>query len=85
MPSDEREYHMDIQELVRVHPKRCGGQPTVMNYRLPVRIIYDLADAGYSPEEIVWLYPFLRLEVVEALLAHREEVEALIREHEEGR
>jgi len=55
-----------------------------MNYRLPVRIIYDLADSGYSPEEIVWLYPFLQLEVVKALLAHRKEVEALIRKHGEG-
>jgi len=76
---------MELKDLVRIHPGRCSGQPTVMNYRLPVRIIYDLADAGYSPEEIVWLYPFLRPEVVEALLAHREEVEALIREHEEER
>jgi len=76
---------MELENLVRVHPKRCGGQPTVMNYRVPVRIIYELADAGYSPEEIVWLYPFLRLEVVKGLLAHRKEVEALIREHEKGR
>ena len=76
---------MELKDLVRIHPGRCGGQPTVMNYRLPVRIIYDLADAGYSPEEIVWLYPFLRPEVVKALLAHRKEVEVLIREHEKGR
>lgn len=76
---------MDIRKLIRIHPGRCGGQPTVMNYRLPVRIIYELVDAGYSPEEIAWLYPFLKPEVIEALLAHREEVETLIKEHEEGK
>jgi len=54
-----------------------------MNYRLPVKIIYDLADAGYSPEEIVWLYPFLKREVVEALITHRREIETLIHKHGE--
>lgn len=72
---------MELRELVRVHPKRCGGQPTVMDFRLPVRIIYDLVDAEYSPEEIAWLYPYLRPDLVKELIFHRGEVEALILEH----
>jgi len=72
---------MELKELVQVHPKRCGGEPTIMNFRLPVRMIYDLMDAGYSPEEIVWLYPFLEVKIVKELASRRTDVERLIHEY----
>jgi len=66
-------------------PGVCAGQPVVKGTRLPVRFIYEMLDQGWSPEEIVkFHYPFLSLEVVEGLVEHREAVEALIREWEEG-
>jgi len=39
-----------------------------------------MLDEGWSPEDIVkYHYPFLRLDIVKELAAHRHEVEALIR------
>ena len=74
---------LDVRKLVRAHPKRCGGQLTVMDFRLPVKLIYEFVDAGYSPEEIAWLYPFLKREIVEELIARKEEIEALMHKREE--
>ena len=76
---------MRLDELVEMVPGVCAGQPVVKGTRLPVRFIYEMLDQGWSPEEIVkFHYPFLSLEVVEGLVEHREAVEALIREWEEG-
>jgi len=66
-------------------PGVCAGQPVVKGTRLPVRFIYEMLDQGWSPEEIVkFHYPFLSLEVVKGLIEHRDAIEALIRNWEEG-
>jgi len=50
-----------------------------------VRFIYEMLDQGWSPEEIVkFHYPFLSLEAVKGLIEHRDAIEALIRNWEEG-
>ena len=68
---------MRLDELIEMVPGVCAGQP--------VKFIYEMLDQGWSPEEIMKLhYPFLSLEVVEALVEHREAIEALIRKWEEG-
>ena len=76
---------MRVDELVEMIPGVCAGQPVVKGTRLPVRFIYEMLDQGWSPEEIVkFHYPFLSLEVVKGLIEHRDAIEALIRNWEEG-
>lgn len=76
---------MRVDELVEMIPGVCAGQPVVKGTRLPVRFIYEMLDQGWSPEEIVkFHYPFLSLEVVKGLIEHRDVIEALIRDWEEG-
>ena len=71
---------MRVDELVEVRDGVCGGQPCVKGWRLPVKFVYQMLDEGWSPEDIVkYHYPFLRLDIVKELAAHRHEVEALIR------
>jgi uncharacterized protein (DUF433 family) len=60
----------DIGRIVR--SKTMHGRPLVhAGTRIPLSAVYSFTDAGRSPEDILDNYPSLRIEDIEAALAHR--------------
>ncbi|MFZ5469313.1 MAG: DUF433 domain-containing protein [Myxococcota bacterium] len=57
-------------ERITVDPNVCQGQPTLRGMRYTVAFILKLIAAGYTPAEIVSLYPELELEDVRQAAAY---------------
>ncbi len=70
-------------ERITINPEILLGKPTIRGTRIPVYLIVDLVEAGYTPAEVVDDYPLLTEEdVQEALefsadIARRTEVRPL--------
>ena len=69
-------------------PEICGGSPTVLGTRVPVRVITGWWKAGMTLDEIMDGYPHLRPEQVTAALTYyfenREEIEREIEANSEA-
>ena len=50
--------------LIESDPEILGGKPVVRGTRIPVDLILELVEAGYSPEEIAEEYPELKPEII---------------------
>lgn len=44
---------------IQVDPGKMGGAPCIRGLRIPVRTIVDMLEKGYTPSEILELYPDL--------------------------
>ena len=75
---------LEIQPLsylngkITIHPDICNGKPTVRGLRITVQTILEFLSAGESREEILYQYPSLQAEDIDAclmfagkLMAHR--------------
>jgi uncharacterized protein (DUF433 family) len=74
------------RQHVTLTPSVCGGKPCIAGTRIRVWDVASLAQAGYSPDEILASYPHLTLADVHAALAYyydnREAIEAQAAEGE---
>jgi uncharacterized protein (DUF433 family) len=75
---------LEIQPLsylngrITIHPDICNGKPTVRGLRITVQTILEFLSTGESREEILYQYPSLQAEDINAclmfagkLMAHR--------------
>jgi uncharacterized protein (DUF433 family) len=63
---------------ITIHPDICNGKPTVRGLRITVQTILEFLSTGESREEILYQYPSLQAEDIDAclmfagkLMAHR--------------
>jgi len=54
--------------LIESDPEILGGRPVVRGTRIPVDLVLELVEAGYSPEEIAKEYPELKPEIIIQLI-----------------
>jgi uncharacterized protein (DUF433 family) len=60
---------MDWQKYIRVDPQTAFGKPVVTGTRIPVYMVLELLDAGFTPEQIMQdYYPTLTREAILACL-----------------
>jgi len=69
---------VEASNYFEVDPNKLGGIPVVKGTRLPVKVIYDLVDQGYSPMDIIKEYDFLSYGVLMGLLKYRDIIESII-------
>ena len=73
----------DWRKRVSVDPRVCHGKPCIKGTRIMVSIILDYLRAGEPREEVLWQYPTLKPEDIDAALgyaawlAHEEEAHPL--------
>jgi uncharacterized protein (DUF433 family) len=65
---------MDWRSHITTDPQVCHGKACIKNTRIMVSVVLDNLAAGLSAQEIVDLYPTLRLEDVTAALAYAAEL-----------
>ena len=53
-----------MSALVESDPEILGGKPVVRGTRIPVELVLELVEAGYSPEQIAEEYPELNPEII---------------------
>jgi len=70
---------IDAAECFEIDPNRMAGVPVVKGTRLPVIVIYDMLDLGYTINDILSEYPFLTREIVEKLIKYRSIIEPFVR------
>ena len=67
-------------------PDVCGGEPCIIRTRIPVWILEQARRQGVSESDLLRAYPTLRAEDLANawayVRAHRDEIEAQIRENE---
>jgi len=65
---------MDWRSRISIDPQICHGKACIKGTRIMVSVVLDNLAAGLSPQEIVDLYPTLRLEDVAAAVAYAAEL-----------
>ena len=63
-----------LLERISIDPRVCHGKACIKGTRIMVSVVLDNLAAGQSPQEIVDLYPTLRLEDVAATVAYAAEL-----------
>jgi uncharacterized protein (DUF433 family) len=58
----------DLLQRITIDPDICFGKPTIRNMRYPVEMILDLLSSGMSQDEILFDYPELEKEDLQASL-----------------
>lgn len=63
---------------ITIHPDVCNGKPTIRDTRITAQTILEFLSAGDSREDILYQYPSLKLQDIDAcllfagkLMAHR--------------
>jgi len=51
-------------------PRILGGKPVIAGTRIPVRLILDHLAEGYMPQEIIFEYPVLTREDIQAAVRY---------------
>jgi uncharacterized protein (DUF433 family) len=63
------------QDHIQVNPKVAFGKPVVAGTRIPVYMVLELVEAGYTPQQIVAdYYPTLTEEDVRACIHYATEL-----------
>jgi uncharacterized protein (DUF433 family) len=66
---------MDWQKYIRVDPEIAFGKPVVAGTRIPVYMVLELIEAGFTSEQIIRdYYPTLTPEAIQACLRYATEV-----------
>ncbi len=65
---------MDWRSHISTDPQICHGKACIKNTRIMVSVVLDNLAAGLSAQEIVNLYPTLRLEDVAAAVGYAAEL-----------
>ena len=59
-----------LLERIEVNPEIMLGKPVIKGTRLPVEIVLEKLAYGYSEEELIKDYPFLKKEDIRACLIY---------------
>ena len=65
---------MDWRTHISIDPAVCHGKACIKGTRIMVSVVLDNLAAGLSADDIVKLYPTLRLEDVSAAIAYAAEL-----------
>jgi len=65
---------MDWRDYITVDPTVCHGQACIKGTRIMVSVVLDNLAAGLTPDEIVYSYPSLSREAVQAAIAYAAEL-----------
>jgi uncharacterized protein (DUF433 family) len=66
---------MTWQEYIQVNPRVAFGKPVVAGTRVPVYMVLELVEAGYTPQQIIAdFYPTLTEEDVRACIKYAAEL-----------
>lgn len=65
---------------ITIDPSVWEGQPVIAGTRIPVFVIVDLVHSGLPMQRILWEYPQLRLEDLEAALKHEQSLSPTARQ-----
>jgi uncharacterized protein (DUF433 family) len=65
---------MNWRDHISADPRICHGKACITGTRIMVSVVLDNLADGKSPEEIVQLYPPLRVEDVSAAVAYAAEL-----------
>jgi len=66
---------MEWHKYIHVDPKIAFGKPVVAGTRIPVYMVLELLDAGFTPEQIIRdYYPTLTVEAIRACFRYATEV-----------
>lgn len=57
-----------VAKRITIDPKICDGRPTIRSSRITVNTILEFLAAGDFREEILYQYPFLEPEYLDACL-----------------
>jgi uncharacterized protein (DUF433 family) len=58
----------NLNDRITIDPSICGGKPTIRGKRISVQTILEFLSAGDSSEEILYQYPSLEQEDINACL-----------------
>ena len=61
---------MSCLERIELNPKVCNGRPVIKGTRVPVSVILNQITAGDSWDTIIWGYPELKTEDIQAALLY---------------
>ncbi|MEW6174031.1 MAG: DUF433 domain-containing protein [Bacillota bacterium] len=59
-----------LLERIDINPKIMLGKPVIKGTRLPVEILLDKLAEGYTEDQIIDEYPFLKKEDIRAALRY---------------
>ena len=65
---------MRWQDSIVVDPTICHGQACIKGTRIMVSVLLDNLAAGLSHEEILWSYPSLTRDAIQATLGYAAEL-----------
>jgi len=65
---------MRWQDYIVVDPSICHGKACIKGTRIMVSVILDNLAAGLSPDEVLYSYPSLNREAVQAAIAYAAEL-----------
>ncbi len=65
---------MNWQEYIIVDPAICHGKATIKGTRVMVSVVLDNFAAGLNVDEILYSYPSLTYEAVQAAIAYAAEL-----------
>lgn len=65
---------MDWRARISADPAICHGKACIKGTRILASVVLDNLAAGESPDEILALYPALRMEDVAAVIAYAAEL-----------
>jgi uncharacterized protein (DUF433 family) len=55
-----------ITERIAIDPDICNGRPIIRGMRITVQTVLEFLFAGTSPEELLYQYPMLESEDIDA-------------------
>ena len=70
---------LKAMNLVEITKEKLAGMPVVRGTRVPVSTVYEFLRAGFKPEEIIKMFPTLRLSDVVELAKYMDVLEPIIR------
>ena len=59
-----------MNEWITVDPNICAGKPTIRGTRIMVKNILGMIAGGYAMDQVLYAYPELTREMVEAVLQY---------------
>lgn len=61
---------IDINAHIESNPKVMLGKPLIKGTRITVELVLQKMADGYTPAELIQMYPHLKLEDIQATLAY---------------
>lgn len=60
-----------LTERITIDPEICNGQPIIRGMRITVKTVLDFLSAGTTTEELLYQYPALEIEDIEACISFK--------------